>query len=189
MEAAMASNAESGGGRRGGPWRIAAWGTAALLLLLPLVAMRFTDAVNWTGADFLFAGVLIGGVGILFELIVRMSRNHAYRAGAGFALAAAFLIVWANGALGMIRDEDNPYNLLFGGVILVALAGAVAARFAPAGMARAMAAAGLAHLAVAALGAAADPRGAVFSLAFAAPWLLAAALFRKAARDRRQPAS
>lgn len=181
----MASNAEDSGGRRGGPWRIAAWGTAALLVLLPLVAMQFTDEVNWTGADFIFAAVLIGGVGAIFELTVRMSRNHAYRAGVGFALAAAFLIVWANGAVGMIGNEDNPYNLLFGGVILIALVGAVAAWFEPAGMARAMAAAALAHLAVAAIGLSADPRGAVFSIAFATLWLLAAALFRKAAREQK----
>jgi MFS family permease len=185
METAMASDGETSGGRRASPWRIAAWSVAALLVLLPLVAMRFTDEVNWTGADFVFAAVLIGSVGIVFELTVRMSRNHAYRAGVGFALACAFLIVWANGAVGMIGNEDNPYNLLFGGVLLIALIGAVAAWFEPAGMARAMVAAALAQVAVAAGGLAADPLGAAFGMAFAGLWLLAAILFRKAARDRK----
>jgi len=180
----MASNAENSGGRRLGPWRIVAWSFAAFLLLLPLVAMQFTAEVNWTGSDFIFAAVMIGGVGAVFELTVRMSRNHAYRAGVGFALAAAFLIVWANGAVGMIGDEDNPYNLLFGGVLLIALVGAIIAWFRPAGMGRAMAAAAVAQVAVSAFGLSADARGAVFSIAFAAPWLLAAALFRKAARDQ-----
>lgn len=179
----MASNADSTA-RRGSPWRIAAWGTAALLLLLPLVAMQFTDEVNWTGFDFIFAGLMLGTVGILFELTVRMSRNHAYRAGVGFALAAAFLIVWATGAVGMIGSEGDPYNLLFGGAILIALVGAVAARFRPAGMALVMVAAAIAHATVALGGLAADPRGAVVSIALAAPWLLAAWLFGKAARDQ-----
>jgi hypothetical protein len=182
---AMANNGEAIGGRRGMPWRIMAWGFAALLLLLPLVAMQFDSGVNWTLSDFVFAGVLIGSVGLAFELAVRMTRSVPYRAGAGLALAAAFLIVWANGAVGMIGSEDNPFNLLFAGVILLALAGAIAARFRSAGMALAMTAAAIAHGAVAIAGMVSDPRGGILSLAFAAPWLLSAALFRKAARERR----
>jgi len=180
----MANGADDGRGRRGGRWRIAGWGIAALVLLLPLVAMQFTDEVDWDETDFIFAGVLIGAVGGAYELTVRMSRSWAYRAGAAAALAAAFLIVWANGAVGMIGDEDNPYNLLFLGVIVLALAGAIAARFRAAGMALAMAAAAVAQAAVAVGGLSADPRGAVLSTAFAGLWLLAAALFRAA----REPA-
>ena len=172
-------------GRRGGHrWRIAAWGTAALLVLLPLVAMQFTAEVNWTLADFVFASVVIGTVGLLFELAVRMSRNMAYRAGVGLALAAAFLIVWANGAVGMIGDEGSGYTQLFYGVIGVALIGSVAAMFRPAPMALAMLAAGLAHLGVAAGGLSADPRGAGISAVFGGLWLLSAALFRLAARQQ-----
>jgi hypothetical protein len=181
----MAINAEiDGGGRRRSPWRIAAWGLAALLLLLPLVAMRFDTGVNWTLSDFIFAGALIGGVGLAFELAVRMTSNLAYRAGVGFALAAAFLIVWANGAVGMIGSEDNPFNLLFLAVIAMALIGAIVARFRAAGMALAMAAAAIAHAAVATVGMFSDLRGGILSLAFAGLWLLSAALFRKAARDQ-----
>lgn len=165
------------------PWRAVAWGLAALLLLLPLVAMQFSDEVSWTVGDFLFAGLLIGIVGVTFELTVRVTRNWAHRAAVVSALAAGFLTIWANGAVGMIGSEDNPYNLLFFGVILLALAGAVAARFRPAGMALAMAVAAAAHSAVAVGGMFEDPRGGIFSLAFAGLWLFSAALFRKAARD------
>lgn len=177
----MASEAENGGARRWSGWRIAGWSVAALLLLLPLLAMQFTDQVKWTGSDFVFAAVLIGGVGAAFELTVRRSRNYAYRAGAGFALAATFLTIWVNGAVGMIGSEGNPYNLLFGGVPAIALVGAIVARFGPAGMARAMAAAAIAQLAVGAGGLSADPLGAILSMAFAGPWLIAALLFRNAA--------
>lgn len=168
------------GGRR---WRIAAWGTAALVMLLPLVAMQFTAEVSWTPSDFLFAGVMIGTVGLLFELTVRMSGNLAYRAGVGLALAAAFLIFWANGAVGMIGDEGNPYNLIFYAVIAVALVGSAAARFRARGMALAMLAASIAHLGVALYGMSADLRGGVVSAAFAGLWLLSAGLFRLAARQ------
>jgi len=178
----MAKEAEYGG-RRGSPWRIAGWGLAALLLLLPLVAMQFNEQMDWDAGDFIFVGVVLGGVGLGLELAVRRG-NAAYRMAAAAALAAAFLIVLANGAVGMIGDGNNPYNLLFGGVIVLALAGAIVARFEPAGMARAMLAAAVAHGAVAVIGLPTDVRGGMFSIAFAGLWLLAAALFRKAAREQ-----
>ena len=60
---AMAENTENGGGWRANLWHIAGWGTAALLLLLPLIAMQFTDDVNWDATDFAFAAALIVGTG------------------------------------------------------------------------------------------------------------------------------
>ncbi|HMG48559.1 MAG TPA: hypothetical protein VK614_14010 [Allosphingosinicella sp.] len=178
----MAGLVEANTGWRGSPWRIALWGAAALLLLLPAVAMQFTDEVKWTAADFVFAGALIGGVGLAFELAVRMTPDPFYRTGVAAALAAAFLIMWANGAVGMIGSEGNPFNLLFYGVIALALAGAVAARFRPAGMARAMGLAAAAHALTAIIGLFADLRGGMVSTAFAGLWLLSAWLFRRAAR-------
>ena len=165
-------------------WRVAGWSLAAGLLAAPLVAMQFDTGVNWTGFDFLFAAVLIGGVGGLFELAVRMSCNTAYRAGIAAALAAAFAIVWVNGAVGMIGPENNPYNLLFIGVIGVALAGALIARFRAAGMAGAMAAAAISQVCVAVAGMPTDLRGGLLSALFALPWLVSGFLFRKAARDQ-----
>lgn len=170
------------GGRGRSPLRIALWSIAALLLIAPLVAMQLTDEVRWGGADFLLAGILIGSVGIACELAVRMTRNSAYRAGAGFALAAAFFTVWANGAVGMIGNEDNSYNLFFLGVIALALLGSVAVRFHAAGMAAVTAVAGAAHAGLAIVGLSVDLRGGIFSLVFAGLWLLSAALFRNAAR-------
>lgn len=172
---AMTTAAENG--RRRTPWRALGWGGAAGLLVAPLVA-RFP----WTASDFVFMAALVGGVRIAFELAARKG-DTAYRIGAGAALAAAFLLVWVNAAVGMIGSEDNPYNLLFGGVLAVALTGATVARFRPAGMARAMlAAAAAAHVAVAVGGLFTDGRGVVLSMVLAGLWLIAAAAFRKAAR-------
>lgn len=124
---------------------------------------------------------MIGGVGIVYELAVRASSNHAYRGGVALALAATFLIVWANGAVGMIGDEGNPANLMFAGVLAVALLGAILARFRPAGMALAMAAAGLTQAIAGGVGMLIDPLGGAFSTALACLWLVSAALFRNAA--------
>ena len=175
----MANDTQHADRGRGIPWRVIGWGTAAFLLLLPLV----TNA-PWTLSDYIFAGVLFAAVGGVFELAVRLSRNHSYRAAVAFALAAAFLIVWANGAVGMIGDEGNPFNLMFYAVILMALAGAVAARFRPAGTAIAMMVAAVAQVAVSVAGLSTDLRGGILSAGFAGLWLLSAALFRKAAQEQ-----
>ena len=179
----MAEQAEIMGRRTGNRWRILGWGTAAGLILLPLVAMQFTSEVNWTAGDFLFAILMIGSVGLAFELVVRASSNAAYRAGAAAALAAAFLTVWVNGAVGMIGSEENDYNLLFLGVILLGLAGSILARFRAPGLAVAMLIAAIAQSAVGLLGITADLRGGIFATGFALIWLLSSALFRTASRS------
>lgn len=179
----MAKAADNTGGLSWSGWRLAGWSIPATLLLLPLIAMRFTDEVNWTASDFVFAGVLFGSVGLAFEFIVRQSRSLAYRSGAALAVVAAFLTIWVNAAVGMIGSEDNRYNLVFGGVLLAALMGAILARFRPAGMAHAMIVTAIAQAMTGAVGLPADMRGGVLSMAFAALWLLAAALFQKAARE------
>ena len=118
------------------PWRVLGWSFAMLLLLTPAVAMRFTDQVHWTLGDFVFAAVLLGTTGSAFELAARHSHDRAYRAGAGLTLLAVFLLVWINGAVGIIGSEREPANRLYAVVLLIALGGALLARFRPAGLAR-----------------------------------------------------
>ena len=185
----MAGNAEDSRGRRWSRWRIGAWAAAATILLLPLVAMQFTDEVNWDAADFVIAGVLLVGVGVPYELVVRKTGDTAYRAGAGIALAAALLLVWVNGAVGIIGSENNDANLMYGGVLAVGVAGALIARFQPRGMARALFVTALALMLVAVialLGGLGSPGSGPEIVAlngfFAALFVGSALLFRKAAR-------
>lgn len=162
------------------PWRIAGWGLAASLLALPAIGMRFTSEIVWDESDFIAMGVLIGVVGLGIEFLVRQSNSIAYRLGSVATLATAFLTIWVNLAVGMIGPEDNRYNLLFGGVIGIALLGALAARFRARGMAKAMVAAAAAQAAAGIGGVASDMRGGVLSAGFAILWLVAATLFRLA---------
>lgn len=178
----MTSSTELNRPQRTNSWRIVGWGLAAALLAVPFVAMQFTSEVQWDAADFIFAAVMFGTVGLLLELTVRLSPNGFHRGGVAAALAASFLIVWANAAVGMIGSEDNEFNMLFLGVVLIALGGAILARFRSAGMAATMLVAGIAHAGVAIAGFPVDQRGALFSLFLALPWLASASLFRQAAR-------
>ncbi|HZF93386.1 MAG TPA: hypothetical protein VEZ20_00790 [Allosphingosinicella sp.] len=164
------------------PWRLIGWGGAAALLAVPAVATRFTREVNWDEADFIFAAVLFGLVGLGIELAVRASTSRAWRAGAGLAVFSCFALVWVNAAVGMIGDEDNAYNLWFLGLIPVAIAGAVVARLRAGRMAVAMLAVGAAQVLIAVGGFSADRHGAVLSMVMASSWLLSAAFFLFSAR-------
>lgn len=63
-------------------------------------------------------------------------NNRVYKSAVGVAVGAALLLVWINGAIGLIGDDDAT-NMLYLGVLIVGLIGAFRARFAPQGMARA----------------------------------------------------
>jgi hypothetical protein len=82
----------------------------AFILLLPLVAMQVTDEVDWGLADFVLAGALLAGSGLLLELAASRARNIAY-------LAAATAIGVAAIVLG--EADDAPGLMLFGGLLII----------------------------------------------------------------------
>ena len=109
-----------------------------LLLLIPLIAMQFTDEVVWTLSDFIVAGFLLFGTGLTYKLITRKSDAIAYRVAIGFALLTGLFLIWANLAVGIIGSENNPINLMYFGVIIVGIIGTIIARFKSPGMAYTM---------------------------------------------------
>ena len=112
--------------------------TIVSLLLVPLIAMQFTSEVNWSLGDFIFMGVLLSSIAIMYEIGARVSSNTAYRTGFGLALLAGFLIIWINLAVGIIGNENNPANLMYGVVLAIGFLGATLVRFKPQGMANVM---------------------------------------------------
>lgn len=117
-----------------------------------------------------------------------------YRMGAALAIAAAFLQVWMNLAVGIVGEPDNAQNQGFFGVAVAAAACAFTARFEAEGMVRAMLATagvqavlGLA-VATAPITARVEPNGVAGVLAlsalFTALWLASSWLFRSSARQR-----
>lgn len=117
----------------------------AILLLVPAVAMRISDAVVWGPGDFLIAGALIFGTGLAYELVTRTRKNLVYRMAAALALASTLFLVWANLAVGLIGGEGNPANLMYLGVLGVGLVGAVRSRLRPLLLSRTMWAMAAAH--------------------------------------------
>lgn len=120
------------------PWRIIGWGGAVALLALPFIAMQLNaEGADWSVGDFVFMGVLLGTIGGLLELAVRMSPNRFYRGAVGLALLGTFLVIWVNLAVGIVGSEHNPNNQLFFVALLMGIAGAIGGRGRVDGMARA----------------------------------------------------
>ena len=154
--------------------------------------------MSWDVLDFAVFAALLAGVGGTYWLARRMTDSRAYRTGMGIALLGAFLLVWVNGAVGIIGSSDNDANLMFFGVLAVGVISAVFASFHPAGMVRAMLATAAAQVAVAVIAVTAGlgtsgpawPKDVLAMTAFfTALWLLSAWMFQKAARDEPTTAS
>lgn len=105
------------------------------LLSTPLIAMQFTDEVNWSGSDFIIMGIMLSVAGALYEIGARMSTNTPYRVGLATAVGTGFLLTWMNLAVGIIGSENNPANQLFFFVVLIGFFGAIISGFKARGMA------------------------------------------------------
>ncbi|MGQ7791335.1 hypothetical protein ACUN0C_02885 [Faunimonas sp. B44] len=169
--------------------RAAIWGAASVLLLVPLLAMQLTGEVAWTVTDFAFAGALLFGLALALDLAVTRTGDRTYGAAVALALSTALILIWMNGAVGLIGSERHPANALYWSVPLIGAVGAAISRLRARGMAAALAAMALAQ-ALVPLSAGAFgmpiPSGETVEITaltglFVGLWLAAAWLFRKAA--------
>lgn len=168
--------------RPGSSWRVIPWIGAALMLVGPWVAMRYTDEVQWTASDFIIGGALLFGLAALVDQALWRPASLAWRAGALLAVVTGCGLAWGTLAAGLIGDEGHPANLGVAGVLAIAAFGTAFARLEARGMARALTATALAQVLVAGLALAlGDSSGAGVSLLFAGAWAVSAMLFRRAA--------
>jgi hypothetical protein len=119
--------------------------------------------------------------------------NAAYRSAVGVALAAALILIWLMGAVGIIGVEGDRADLMYFGVLAVGIIGAIIARLRPHGMARALFAMAVAQALVAVIALIAgkhqSPISSVAEILglnaiFVALFVASAWLFRHAAREQ-----
>jgi hypothetical protein len=72
-----------------------------LLLLIPLIAMQFTNQVDWKLFDFVTMGILLLGTGLLCEFVIRRVKSIRYRLVICGAVLIALLLIWAELAVGI----------------------------------------------------------------------------------------
>lgn len=72
-----------------------------VILLIPMVAMQFTNEVNWTLSDFMVAGILLFGVITIIEIILRITKKQQYRTLLIIGILAVALLLWMELAVGI----------------------------------------------------------------------------------------
>jgi len=73
----------------------------AVLLCIPLIAMQITNEVTWTLSDFIIAGILLFGTGILIELAVRNVKSKKARIRMIVGTLVVLFLIWAELAVGV----------------------------------------------------------------------------------------
>ena len=72
-----------------------------LLLLIPFVAMQFTNEVNWSLMDFVMAGILLFGTSLVFELVIRKVKSTKHRLLISGIILLLLFLLWAELAVGI----------------------------------------------------------------------------------------
>lgn len=72
-----------------------------LLLMIPLIAMGFTNEVRWGLFDFIIAGILLSGTALAIEFILRKFKSKTQRVIVCGIVLVLLLLVWAELAVGI----------------------------------------------------------------------------------------
>ena len=75
-----------------------------LILSVPLIAMQFTEEVDWDSTDFIIMGALLFGIGSLFIVAARKTCNKMHRLAIGTAFFLVLLYIWAELAVGIFTN-------------------------------------------------------------------------------------
>ncbi|PRX48863.1 hypothetical protein [Salegentibacter salegens] len=72
-----------------------------VLLLIPFIAMQFSDEVVWTVSDFIIMGILLLVTGMGIDLVLRKVSSSKNRLIIGGIILAVFFMIWAELAVGI----------------------------------------------------------------------------------------
>ena len=75
--------------------------TVAFILLIPLIAMQFTNEVKWDVFDFIVMGTLLMGTGLMCELVLRKVKKRESRIFICATLLIALFLIWAELSVGI----------------------------------------------------------------------------------------
>ena len=73
-----------------------------ILLLIPFIAMQFTNEVNWELSDFIIGGALLLSTGFMLVLVMRKIKNTKYRIAISATLLLVLIFIWVELAVGIL---------------------------------------------------------------------------------------
>jgi len=72
-----------------------------LVLLIPMIAMQFTDEVNWSYMDFIIAAGLLSSLGVVIYYALNFLKNQKYKWLIIGLVVLLFILIWAELAVGI----------------------------------------------------------------------------------------
>lgn len=72
-----------------------------LILIIPLLAMQFTEEVQWEMNDFIIAGILLFFVSIIVKVVAEKVKTRKPKMITIVLIIIAFLLIWAELAVGV----------------------------------------------------------------------------------------
>tara|TARA_B100000929_G_scaffold84130_1_gene65681 strand:+ start:254 stop:526 length:273 start_codon:yes stop_codon:yes gene_type:complete len=72
-----------------------------LLLLIPLIAMQFTDEVNWSFFDFIIMGLMLTITSLLIRITLKKFKNSKNRIILIAIIIIIFFLIWAELGVGI----------------------------------------------------------------------------------------
>lgn len=75
--------------------------SVSLLLLIPFIAMHFTNQVNWSFFDFITMGILLLSTGLIIEFFFRKVKNRMHQFLLLLSVLLLFFLIWAELAVGL----------------------------------------------------------------------------------------
>ncbi len=76
-------------------------GFVPLLLMIPLIGMQISAEVNWTGFDFLVMAILLAGLGLMIEFVLRKVKKKNRRIAMIAIVLFVFFLIYAELAVGI----------------------------------------------------------------------------------------
>lgn len=106
------------------------WSITLALIVMIRWAMLWSKKVDWTEATAYSTVLLV--ITSIYELVQIVKKyNNSYKIALGMWLGGIVVLGLANGAVGIIWNEDNPANLMYRAVFAVAFIGSLIAHFKP----------------------------------------------------------
>jgi len=74
-----------------------------VLLLIPFIAMQFTNEVNWSVMDFVMAGILLFSTSLVIEFVLRKVKSTKHRILISVIILLTLFLLWAELAVASLE--------------------------------------------------------------------------------------
>lgn len=76
-------------------------GIVVFILLIPFVAMQFTNEVKWSIGDFVIMGILLLATGVTIEILTRVVKSAQLKIAFTLIVLLILFLIWAELAVGV----------------------------------------------------------------------------------------